>query len=90
MTDLKNPYLIYLKGFLFAAIVLFSAIILLSNSPTWQTAVLIILLVWASARFYYFMFYVIEKYVDDYYKFSGIISFVEYLINKRKNGNYPS
>ncbi|RKZ40173.1 MAG: hypothetical protein DRQ49_09240 [Gammaproteobacteria bacterium] len=83
MTDLKNPKLIYLKGFLFGAIVLCSSIILFSIYPSWQTAVLIALISWASARAYYFMFYVIEKYVDSNYKFSGVFSFIQYFISKR-------
>jgi len=83
MTDLKNPTLIYLKGFLFGAIVLCSSIILFSMYPSWQTAILITLISWASARAYYFMFYVIEKYVDSNYKFSGVFSFIQYFISQR-------
>jgi len=83
MTDLKNPTLIYLKGFLLGAIVLCSSIILFSMYPSWQTAILIVLISWASARAYYFMFYVIEKYVDSNYKFSGVFSFIQYFISQR-------
>ena len=75
MGDLKNAKLIYLKGFLFAGIVLCSTVILLALHPDWRTAALTALLIWASARTYYFMFYVIEKYVDGRYRFSGIGSF---------------
>lgn len=33
----------------------------------------------ASARLYYFMFYVIERYVDPSYRFSGLASALRYL-----------
>jgi len=83
MPDLKNSNLIYLKGFLFAAIALCSSVILLCMYPAWQTGFLIVLIIWASARAYYFMFYVIEKYVDSGYKFSGVFSFIKYVVSQR-------
>lgn len=84
MTDLKRPGLIYLKGFLFIIITVCGSAILFYRNPAWETALLLILICWASARTYYFMFYVIEKYVDSNYKFSGIISFIKYIISEKK------
>lgn len=84
MRDLKKPALIYLKGFLLAVIVLYSAFLLFSMCPTWQTVLLIVLISWASARTYYFIFYVIEKYVDSRYRFSGVLSFIQYLLSHKK------
>jgi hypothetical protein len=77
--DLKNKYLIYLKGFLFLLIGLMASAILIIECPTWKVAAMLALAVWCFARFYYFAFYVIEHYVDDSYKFSGLWSFVVYL-----------
>jgi len=82
---LKNPKLIYLKAVLFLVIGLLSALILLLEHPHWKTAALLVLTVWAYARLYYFMFYVIEHYVEPNYRFAGIGSFVIYLLRKRKN-----
>ena len=84
MADLKKPSLMYLKAVLFCTIALCAAIILVLRDPSWTTVLLVLLVAWASARAYYFVFYVIEKYIDDDYKFSGITSFVRYLIAKRK------
>jgi len=84
MADLKKPGLIYLKGFLFAAIVVCVSTILMYRNPDWQTALLVLLLIWAAARTYYFMFYVIENYVDKNYKFSGVASFLRHIIRNRK------
>ena len=47
------------------------------NDPDWKTAALLALAIWSFCRFYYFAFYVIEKYVDPGYKFSGLISFLK-------------
>jgi len=61
MADLKSKRLIYLKGFLFLVILVFALGLIMFETRSWQIAVLLLLVVWASARLYYFMFYVIEK-----------------------------
>jgi hypothetical protein len=78
MKDLSNPVWIKLKGILFLLIGIASVILLFLDNPTIKTAVLLSLAVWSFCRFYYFAFYVIEKYVDPSYKFSGLISFARY------------
>ena len=82
MKDLSNPFWIKLKGLLFLFIGIASVILLIIDNPTWRTAALIALAIWSFCRFYYFAFYVIEKYVDPSYKFSGLISFVKYLLRR--------
>jgi hypothetical protein len=84
MKALSNPFWIKLKGLLFLFIGVVAAILLFLDLPTWRTAVLLALVVWGFCRFYYFAFYVIEKYVDPGYKFSGLISFIRYWFQKRK------
>jgi hypothetical protein len=69
--DDAGSKLIYLKGLL----IHFS----------WETLVLLAFAIWASARLYYFMFYVIEKYVDPEFKFSSVYSFVRYLLKRPKS-----
>ena len=82
MSDLKSKKLIYLKGFLFLAILGMSAGLIINEIPEWRIVVLLALMIWASARLYYFMFYVIEKYVDPNFKFASIYSFVKYLFSR--------
>lgn len=84
MADLKSKRLIYLKGFLFLVILLFATGLIIAQTRSWQIALLLLLIIWSSARLYYFMFYVIEKYVDPDYKFAGITSFLQYLISKKQ------
>jgi hypothetical protein len=83
MKDLTNPNWIKAKGLLFLLIGIAAAILIFLGNPNWQTAVLLALAIWSFCRFYYFAFYVIEKYVDPTYKFSGLISFVRYLLSRR-------
>lgn len=65
MGDLKDPRLIYLKGFLFLVLGIMAAVGLLLQSPTVSTAVLLGLAIWSFCRLYYFMFYVIETYIPN-------------------------
>jgi hypothetical protein len=84
MKDLSNPLWIKLKGILFLITGIVTVILIFLDSPTLKTAVLLAVAVWSFCRFYYFAFYVIEKYVDPGYKFSGLISFARYLFFQRR------
>ena len=83
MKDLSNPRWIYLKGFLFLLIGIFSAALVLREMPTLRVAGLLALMTWGFCRFYYFAFYGIEKYVDGRYRFSGLGSFAKYWFTRR-------
>ncbi len=80
MKDLKNPKLMWLKGFLFILIGLGSAALLWMESFTLKTALLLMLMIWAFCRAYYFAFYVLEKYVDPQFRFAGLSSLVRYIV----------
>jgi hypothetical protein len=84
MKDLSNPFWIKLKGILFLLIGIAAAILIFLDNPNWKTAMLLALTIWSFCRFYYFAFYVVEKYVDANYKFSGLISFAKYFFMRRK------
>ena len=83
MRNLTHPISIRAKGILFLLIGILSATLLLLEHPTWKTATLLAISVWCFCRFYYFSFYVIERYVDSGYKFSGLWSFARYLFRRR-------
>jgi hypothetical protein len=85
MKDLTSPTWIKLKGLLFLLIGIAAFVLVFLGDPTWKTAVLLALAIWSFCRFYYFAFYVIEKYVDPAYKFSGLISFVRYIFRRRRS-----
>lgn len=84
MKDLSNSFWIKFKGLMFLFIGIVAAVLVFLDNPKWQMALLIAVAIWSFCRFYYFVFYVIEKYVDPNYKFSGLFSFVCYLIQRLK------
>jgi hypothetical protein len=84
MRDLTSGTAIKLKGALFVVMGLLSGVLLWMDLPTWRTAILLAVCVWAFCRAYYFAFYVIEKYVDPQFKFAGLWSAVRYLMGRRR------
>ena len=82
--DLKSKRLIVLKGWLFLLTALLAAAGLVLQSPTWQTVVLVGVLAWSAARFYYFLFYVLEKYVDPTLRYAGVLDQVKALLRRKK------
>ncbi len=84
MADLKSSRAIIVKGFLMLLTGVMAAGILLWENPGWRTALLLGIAIWGFARFYYFAFYLIEKYVDGRFRFAGLGAFVGYLMNRRK------
>lgn len=83
MKNLTDPRWIKLKGMLFLFLGLLSAAFVLFEHPTPRAAALMVVAVWSFCRFYYFAFYVIEHYVDPGYRFTGLLSFARYLIQKK-------
>jgi hypothetical protein len=86
MGDLRDARWMYLKAVLLVGIGVVASALILVESPTWRTAGLLAVAVWGFARAYYFAFYVVEKYVDPSYRFSGLGSFVAYLWSKKRRG----
>lgn len=89
MTEIKNPRLIYLKGFLFLAGGFLAGGLLLFYSPSIRVAVLLAISIWCFSRFYYFAFYVIGHYVDGDYRFAGLSSFFAYVVRQRFGWKRP-
>ena len=84
MKDLTSATWIKVKGILFLLLGIASATLLVLEHPSWKVALFLAIAIWCFCRFYYFAFYVIEKYVDSSYKFSGLWSFVGYLLKSRR------
>ena len=72
------------KGILFLVIGLAAATLLVLELGTLRGALMLGLCIWAFCRAYYFAFYVIEKYVDSSYRFSGLISFLKYITSVKR------
>jgi hypothetical protein len=82
MRDLKTSRWMWVKAVLFVVIGAVSCGLILAEAPDWRVALLLALAIWAFCRAYYFAFYVIEKYIDPEYRFSGLLSVVRYLWKK--------
>jgi hypothetical protein len=82
--ELTNPRWIIAKGFLFLFAGLLSGALLLLEHLSVKTVVLLAVTVWSFCRFYYFAFYVLERYVDTGYKFSGLLSMMRYVFLRHR------
>lgn len=81
--DLKSAKAMYWKAGLFLVAGIACAVGLLVQSPDLRTAFLLAVMVWSFCRLYYFLFYVIERYIDPSFRFDGIFSALRYLFKKR-------
>jgi hypothetical protein len=90
MADLTNPRLIYAKGFLFLLCGLISASLLVLTMPGWRNVFLLCTTVWCFCRCYFFVFYVIEHYVDGRYRFNGLIDFLRYCARRSSDCRFEN
>lgn len=84
MADLKSPRMMYAKAGLLLLAGLLAAAGVLIEIPSWKVAVLLGVSVWAFCRAYYFMFYVIERWIDPRFRFAGIWGAVAYMVKQRR------
>ena len=84
MKDRTDPRWIKAKGILFLAMGLASSALLVVEHPELRVVLLMSIAVWCFCRSYYFAFYVIEHYVDPSYRFSGLWSFLRYLLSRSR------
>jgi hypothetical protein len=82
MKNITSPKLLYSKAILFVVLGTFASALLVFESPSLRIFILLCLAVWSFCRAYYFVFYVIQHYVDGEYRFSGLGSFFKYTLMK--------
>ena len=80
MKNLTSPRWTKFKGVLFLLLGLLAAALVFSERPTFRVAALLIVAIWSFCRFYYFAFYVLERYVDPSFRFSGLLALIRHLI----------
>jgi hypothetical protein len=80
---LTDPRLIHAKGVLFVVLGVLSAGLLIAELPTLKIAALLALTVWAFCRFYYYLFYVLDRYLGREKKFAGVIDALRFLLRSR-------
>jgi hypothetical protein len=79
MRDLKTSRWMWVKAALFVVIGVAASALILAEDPDWRVLVLLVMAIWAFCRAYYFVFYVVERYIDPSYRFSGLFSVLRYL-----------
>jgi hypothetical protein len=83
MTDITSKNLLRAKGVLFLVVLALSLTAILLLAPDWRVAVLLALVIWSASRFYYFLFYVLEHYVDSRLKYAGILALLQAIASRR-------
>lgn len=77
--DLTDKRWIVAKGLLFFVIVAVSGALLIIEDERWLRLGLVVLLGWSSARAYYFLFYVLERYVGVEGRYAGVLDLIKRL-----------
>ena len=83
MRDLSSKRLIVAKGIIFFALAVLTATLLLLEAPSLRVGALIAILIWASCRSYYFLFYVLQRYVDPSLRYAGLLAMLGQLSRTR-------
>lgn len=84
LSDDLKPRWISVKGALFLVTGILAVVGILVENPNARTLFLLSVAIWSFCRFYYFLFYVIEKYVDGEFRFAGFFGFLRYLWKRRR------
>ncbi len=82
--DIQSKSVIVFKAGLFLVLGCLSGGLLLSSIVTLRNLILLALTIWSFCRCYYFVFYVIEHYVDSSYRYRGLIDLVKHYWTRSK------
>jgi len=82
--DLHSVRLLYFKAALFLVLGLGSSLMLLIITPQLTTVLFLSAAVWGFCRFYYFSFYVIDKYIDPGSRYSSLTSYLTKRFSRNK------
>jgi hypothetical protein len=85
--DLKSARLIHLNGWLFLLLGLLASAGLLLESPHFKTVVLLAAAIWAFCRFYYYLFYVLERYLGKDRPYAGIVDALRFILKTGRDPN---
>ena len=78
-----SPFWIRAKAGLFLLLGGAAFVLLLVEAPSVRVGFYLIVAIWSFCRCYYFAFYVIERYLDPEFRFSGLLSMLRYLLGRR-------
>lgn len=78
--DIKSKWLLHAKGFLFLFLGLLAGVVILFESHNLRTLLLLVIVIWSFCRFYYYLFYVLEKYIGRDQKYAGILDALKFIL----------
>jgi hypothetical protein len=81
--DIKSRWLLHAKVLLFLFLGLMAGGLILADSPDLRTLALLLAAIWGFCRFYYYLFYVLEKYAGRERKYAGILDALKHLVTGR-------
>ena len=84
MGDLTSRRWIVAKGILFAVIVVLAGAGVIIHENRWYRLGLLLICLWAACRCYYFLFYVLERYVGVEGRYASILDLCQRLWRRRK------
>lgn len=82
--DLKTRWLIHAKGGMFVLVGVAAGGLLIAQVPTLRTVALLMVTVWAFCRFYYYLFYVLERYLGREKRFAGVCDALGFLLTPKR------
>jgi hypothetical protein len=88
MGDLTSRGWIIAKGIMFAVIVALAGVGAVLHDDPWMRFGFLFACIWAACRFYYFLFYVLERYVGGEGRYSGLIDLCLRLIRQQRRGRH--
>ncbi len=83
--DLTSKRWLHLKGWLFLFMGIFAATLLMVDSFSLRNLALLVIAIWSFCRFYYFLFYVLERYAGRERRYAGIADAMMYLLRGDRN-----
>lgn len=83
--DIRSRRWLIVKGVLILSIS--AGALLLHENWSFRNAALLIVTIWAACRFYYFLFYVLERYAGQEQRYSGVWDAVVHLLKAGKDGS---
>ncbi len=81
--DIQSAWLLHAKGILFLVIGLMACGGILLEAASLRILFLLVIGVWGFCRFYYYLFYVLERYAGRGRKYAGVLDALRYIITRK-------
>jgi hypothetical protein len=81
--DIQSAWLLHAKGVLFLVIGLMACGGILLEAGSLRILFLLVIGVWGFCRFYYYLFYVLERYAGRDRKYAGLFDAMRYILTRK-------